>query len=213
MFEPWPKHKYLRHLEGQAHTLRKRAKLTPLQPLEPIDVAQTLPNVILAELRALAALSSEGDLGVLERESETWSALALRIDSGPWLVTWNPWHAPARTRVSVMEEIAHIVLNHKPTSLTPDPVTGLPVRAYSASKEKEAYGVAAAAVLPYAGLVQLLRQGKSDAEVAAHYGVSGQLVTMRTNMTKAREAAGTPTPLAKPPAAAAKRGGAKGQGA
>ena len=213
MFEPWPQNKYLRHLEGRAHALRKRANLTPLQSLEPSDVAQTLPNVILAELRTLVALSSEGDLGVLERESETWSAIALRIDSGPWLVTWNPWHAPTRTRVSVMEEIAHIVLDHKPTSLTPHPATGLPVRAYAPSKEKEAYGVAAAAVLPYAGLVQLLRQGKSEAEVAAHYGVSGQLVTMRTNLTKARVAAGVAPLLAKRPPGSSQRGGAQGRGA
>jgi hypothetical protein len=213
MFEPWPQNKYLRHLEGQAHGLRKRAILTPLQLLEPRDVARTLPNVMLAELPALAALSPDSNLAILERESETWSALALRIDGGPWLVTWNPWHAPTRTRVSVMEEIAHIVLEHKPTSLTPHPTTGLPVRAYSPSKEKEAYGVAAAAVLPYVGLVQLLRQGKSDAEIAAHYGVSVQLVTMRINLTKARLAAGVATLLAKSPPSASQRGGARGKGA
>ena len=68
-------------------------------------------------------------------------------------------------------------------------VTGLPRRTYSPSKEKEAFGVAGAALVPFAGLVSLLRAGATPATVSARYGVSVELATMRINVTGARKVA------------------------
>jgi len=194
MFVAWPKQRFLRHLEGQAHALRQRAKLGSLDRLEPAALIATFPGILLADLTSLAGDTHSAELSILNGESASWSAMALRIDGGPWLITWNPWHAETRARVSIMEEVAHIVLEHKPTKLVPHPATGLPVRTWSPSKEKEAYGVASAALLPFAGIVQLLRRGNVEAEIAEHFGVSIQLVTMRINTTSARSAAGVEQP-------------------
>ena len=201
MFIPWPEHRFSRHLERHGHALRQRASLGPLQMLEPAEIVKSHPDIILADFLALAAGWPAAALELVKQASEQWSALAMRVDGAPWLVASNPWHSAARQRVSLMEEVAHIVLDHKPVAFTPDPLTGLPVRNYSPSKEKEAYGVAGAAVVPYAGLVQLLRQGMTEAEIAEQYGVSVPLVTMRINVTKARVASGGALPSIAPLAA------------
>lgn len=88
-----------------------------------------------------------------------------------------------------MEEVAHIMLEHRPTKLIVDPLTGLPRRTYSRSKEQEAYGVAAGSLVPYNGLVRLCRSGKTTGEMARHFGVSERLVAFRISVTGLRKAA------------------------
>lgn len=183
MFVEWPSHPFVRRLEGIAFGLRKRLKLADLDQLDPWRLADTFPDVMMFDMRT--ALSGQADLcGVLTEHSSAWSALAYREKPGPWLVTWNPTHAEVRIRASIMEELAHIVLEHKPTRLDPDPLTGLPRRTYSPSKEKEAYGVAAASLLPYNGLYQLSRTGHDKSDIADHFKVSLQLVQYRMNVTR-----------------------------
>ena len=187
MLVPWPKHPFVKHLESRARALRMRVRLDEHARLEPSALVATYDHMVLVHLHTVAGTAHRAELTILERESSAWSAIALREGGGPWLITWNPWHTEARTRVSVLEEVSHIVLEHKPTALVPDPHTGLLRRTYSPSKEREAFGVASAAALPFGGLVHALGQGRTVEEIADQYGVSTQLVTMRINTTRARE--------------------------
>src|SRR4051794_24855020 len=98
--------------------------------MEPSALVATYDHMVLVPLRTVAGAAHQEQMRILERESTAWSAIALREKGGPWLITWNPWHTEARTRVSVLEEVSHIVLEHKPTALVPDRLTGLPVRTY-----------------------------------------------------------------------------------
>lgn len=188
MFIPWPTDGFVRHLEGEGHKLRQRLRLESTAQLDPATLIGTYDHMILFDIRS-AAGTNDADLELLRADSDRWSAMAFRIGDNPWLITWNPWHAPSRIRVSMMEEVSHIVLGHKPTALVPDPRTGLPRRTFTPSKEKEAYGVAGAALVPYSGLVPLLRRGETNESIASLFGVSSELVTMRVNVTKARQAA------------------------
>lgn len=88
-----------------------------------------------------------------------------------------------------MEEVAHIVLEHRPTKMVPDPATGFPLRTFSRSKEQEAFGVGAAALVPYNGLVIMSRRGGSEADIARQFSVSQELVAFRMKVTGARRAA------------------------
>jgi hypothetical protein len=190
VFVPWPNDRFVRHLESEGHKLRQRLKLTSTSRLDPAALIGTYDNMVLFDLRT-AASTNAADLQLLRADSACWSAMAFRMgeEGNPWLITWNPWHAQNRIRVSVMEEVSHIILGHKPTDLIPHPITGLPQRTFARSKEREAYGVAGAALVPFNGLVPLVRQGQTEASIAEIFGVSVELVTMRTNVTKAREAA------------------------
>jgi hypothetical protein len=153
-----------------------------------LSLIQTYDGMVPFDLGAVLSGESE-DAQLLRSCSSSWSALAYREGDGCWLIAWNPWHAPTRVRASLMEEVAHIVLEHRPTKLVPDPITGLPRRTFSRSKEQEAYGVGAASLVPYNGLVILSRLGRSEADIARQFGVSEELVAFRMKVTGARKAA------------------------
>lgn len=188
-FVPWPPDKFVRHIEGTAYKLRRRLDLADLTPLDPEALIGTYPDIKLLDLGPILAARPR-DNAILSAHSAKWSAMAYREGQGPWLVVWNPWHAETRVRASVMEEVAHIMLGHRPTKLVTDPLTGLPKRTYTRSKEQEAYGVAAASLVPFNGLVHLHRtQGRSTSEIARHFCVSEELVTFRINVTGLRKAA------------------------
>jgi hypothetical protein len=81
-----------------------------------------------------------------------------------------------------MEEIAHVVLGHKPTRISVG-AGGLPCREYNAANEQTAYGAGAAALVPYAALSLGLRDGATPESIAEQYGVSPQLVSYRIKIT------------------------------
>jgi hypothetical protein len=187
-FVEWPKKPFVRHLERKGYALRRRLKLRDLDRLDPFELIRTYENMRLLDLRTLDD-GHAAHLDELRIASKHWSAIAYRQAGGPWLISWNPWHAETRTRVSLLEEVGHIILNHRPTALVPDSTTGLPRREFTPSKEKEAYGVAGAALLPYNGLIELLRRGWSENDIGEHFGASQELTQMRLNVTSARRAA------------------------
>lgn len=81
-----------------------------------------------------------------------------------------------------MEEVAHIHLEHKPTGLT-RVLAGLRSRSFDANLEREAYGVGAAAMLPWEPFHKMVNGGYLAKEIAAEYGVSEQLVAYRIKLT------------------------------
>jgi len=186
MFWEWPSDKFVRHIEGRGHGLRKRLGLKESAALDPRQLVGTYKNMDLLDLGQVVGHMAE--LEVLQRNSSAWSAMAYRENGGVWLITWNPWHAETRIRASMMEEVAHIILDHASTKLIPDPILGLPQRTYSPSKEKEALFVAGAPLVPYNGMMDMLACRRSGAEIAAQYQVSEALVQMRLNLTGAQSA-------------------------
>jgi Zn-dependent peptidase ImmA (M78 family) len=187
-YVPWPDNRFVRHLERAGHRLRSRLALSAFAALDPLSLIGTYDEMHTADLVDLFGSEHPG-MDVLRAHSQAWSAIAYREKPGPWLIVSNPWHAETRRRASMMEEVAHIVLEHKPTRLEPCELTGLPKRTYTRSKEKEAYGVAGAALVPFNGLVPLLRNGDTAETIAARYGVSVELANMRINVTGARKVA------------------------
>jgi hypothetical protein len=179
MFREWPADRFTRHIEGRGYRLRQRLRLNDCDALDPWRLIATYDNIRILDLSKIDC--NVTGLEILRKAR--WSAIAYRENGGPWLVAWNPWHANTRTKVSVMEEVAHIMLGHAPTKMVPDPVLGLPRRTFSPSKEKEAYGVAAAALVPYNGMFDMLRGGCGCGDVAARYGVSEELARMRLRVT------------------------------
>ncbi|MGB8297686.1 MAG: ImmA/IrrE family metallo-endopeptidase [Polyangia bacterium] len=142
----------------------------------------------MALLDLTGVTGNASEVGVVRKFSGAWSAMAYREHGGVWLITWNPWHAETRIRVSLMEEVAHIILDHAPTKMVSDPRVGLPRRTYSPSKEKEAYGVAGAALVPYNGIMAMLQRGAGVSNIAVQYKVSEALVQMRLKVTGAQSA-------------------------
>lgn len=188
-FIPWPsKPPFLKRWEGKGQELRRRLSLNDEKPLDPIKLIQSFSDMVLLNAKEMAGHCAE-QVEVLKDMASEWWAASYRVGDGPWLILYNPWQAETRLRATLMEEIVHIYLKHKPTKIETDPRTGLPKRTFDKSKEMEAYGVGAAALLPYVPLVQKLRAGMNHRDIASHFGISEQLVNYRSNVTKAKEVA------------------------
>ncbi len=180
----WPEQGFLRRWEGKAHELRRVLALGEEDPLDPFRLIEALPGV--CALSAAAVRRARPFLERLYQKRHSWWAAAYREDAGPWLILYNPWQSKTRLHPSLMEEVAHIHLNDKPTQVALDADTGLLRRSYGRSKEREAYGVAAAALVPFVGLVRRLARDESDDSLAGHFGVSKDILRYRANTTGAR---------------------------
>lgn len=83
-----------------------------------------------------------------------------------------------------MEEIVHKYRNHVPTGLR-EVLPGLRTRTYNHAQEAEAYGVGAAALLPWSTFYHDLDAGTAIPDIAEAYDVSTQLVEYRIKITGA----------------------------
>ena len=83
-----------------------------------------------------------------------------------------------------MEEIAHTHLNHVPSGLSPV-AEGCIVRRFDREQEDEAYGVGAAALLPWQVLFRAVNAGRAIAELAEENDVTEDLIQYRIKITGA----------------------------
>jgi len=188
-FVPWPRDPpFLRRWEGKASELRRLVVAEDDDPLDPFALVDALDSVCAASVEDLPGISID-KLRELRRHKAQWWALAYREGAGPWLILYHPWQSTSRLRVTILEEVAHIHLGHRPSRVFTDPATGLPTRSYGKSTETEAYGVAAATLVPFVGLTRMLASGATTDEIAETYGASRSLVEYRMNTTKAKLAA------------------------
>lgn len=113
---------------------------------------------------------------LLVHGSRGWSAVTFKFDDKAMIVL-NPNHDAGRQRVTLAEELAHLVMGHPPSAL--DATTG--IRTYDGEIEGEAYGVGGAMVMPYGQLFPLARSGTSTAVIARSFAVSEKFTTYRIN--------------------------------
>jgi len=175
-----------RNYELKALGLRDFAGVRIDQPLNPFDLA-SFANLIVVRFDQVTGLSEKTREHLLGSASEKWSGGACSLPNGMKLVILNPTHGRARTNATLMEEICHVFLGHQPNRLsvvTRDDRGKVMSRDYRKSDEEEAYGVGAAALVPYASLKRQLLQGKTSKEIALHFGVSPELVEYRMKVTR-----------------------------
>lgn len=182
---PLPPGEKWRNFELKAIALREFARVKPDLSLNPFDLAQ-FANLMVVEFEQLKGLSERARQHLLGPASESWSGGACSLPDGMKLVILNPNHGPARTKATLMEEICHVFLAHQPNRLsvvTKDERGKVMNRDYRQADEEEAYGVGAAALVPYATLKKLLLQGKTSREIGLHFRVSRELVEYRMKVT------------------------------
>ncbi|HEX5888850.1 MAG TPA: ImmA/IrrE family metallo-endopeptidase [Pyrinomonadaceae bacterium] len=182
---PLPPGEKWRNFELKAMALREFARVRPDVSLNPFELAQ-FANLMVIEFEQLKGLSERAREHLLGPASEAWSGGACTLPDGMKLVILNPNHGAARTKATLMEEICHVFLAHQPNRLsvvTKDERGKVMNRDYRRTDEEEAYGVGAAALVPYAALKRLLLQGKSSREIGVHFRVSRDLVEYRMKVT------------------------------
>ena len=179
-----------RHHEIRAQGLRQFAGLTrDDQRLDPFELAKYAGLLVVTFDQIESLLSEETLRELLGSGKNSWSggAASKKLPNGKKLIILNPTHAKTRHKATLMEEISHVFLGHKPSRLSienRDKHGNIIARDYNADIEEEAYSTGAAALVPYGGLKRFVEEGKTIAEMARHYNVSKALVEYRIKISR-----------------------------
>jgi hypothetical protein len=184
MIEPFSKG--ARPWERHATAMRRLAGVSQNALLDPWQLAPKVGLRVIDGEMALALLAEEDRHCLSGSASGTWSGGVWPepLPDGSRLCILNPRHQQRRNKVTLMEEITHSFLNHRPTKITLRS-SAIQVRDFDIAQEKEAYGTGAAALVPWAILFGLVNQGMSLAELAERFQVSEELAEYRIKITGA----------------------------
>jgi len=157
-------------------------------PLDPFQLA-SFAKLMVIDFEQIQGLSEETREHLLGIGSGDWSGgtASRPLPNGWRLVILNPKHGRSRNNATLMEEVCHVFLGHKANrlSIVAQNKQGKTVaRDYNEADEEAAYAVGAAALVPFAGLLRLLRQGRTSIEMARHFRVSRELVEYRLKVCR-----------------------------
>ena len=178
-----------RHHEIRATALREFAGLRfDDEPLNPFALA-AYAKLFIATFEDIEGLSEDTKSHLLDGGKDFWSggAASAKLPDGSRLIILNPTHGRNRHNATLMEEICHVFLGHKPSRLAISNTNkeGKSIaRDYHAEIEEEAYGTGAAALLPYTAIKRMVLDGATVAEIARHFNVSRALVEYRLKISR-----------------------------
>ena len=159
------------------------------EPLNPFELAHYAKLLVAHFSQIEPFLSGETKAHLLGEGKDKWSggACSQALNDGRKLIVLNPTHGENRHNATLMEEICHVFLGHKPSRLAIENVNkhGKSIaRDYRESDEEAAYSVGAAALVPYSALRRFVEQGKTSREIARHFNVSRELVEYRMKISR-----------------------------
>jgi hypothetical protein len=184
MLEPFSKR--ARPWEQHGSALRRLAGISDGALLDPWQLAPKVGLRVIDGEKALALLAEEEHRHLCGPASRSWSGGVLPepLPDGSRICILNPRHQVRRNRITLMEEITHNFLKHKPTKITLRS-GAVEVRDFDTNQEAEAYGAGAAALIPWALLFRLLKQGIDIPELAETFDISEELAMYRIKITGA----------------------------
>ena len=149
--------------------------------LESRDLARHL-GVLVRTPHELPGLSSQSIRQLTKVDPDSWSAVTVAA-GGKNLVILNSAHAWTRQRSSLVHELAHVILNHRPATTSVSEEGILFRDRYDTEQEEEADWLGGALLLPRGGLLSLYRRTSSSEDIGRIFGVSTKLVDWRLRMT------------------------------
>lgn len=169
--------------ERNGMKFRSRFGLRPDTPLRPFE--RKLVSVSLISSREELAEFVDEDLvdKLLGTARQNWSGMTIPCED-EHIIVMNPTHSRTRQNATLMEEYFHILLKHKPTRVGICPATGVIRREFDPQIETQAYHSAAAALIPYSALRELVACGVSIRGIADHFEVSNELASFRLKICK-----------------------------
>ena len=173
--------------ELKALGLRDFARVRCDAPLDPFKLAQ-FANLVVLDFDMINGLSQQAREHLLGSGAEAWSGgvCSRPLPNGARIVILNPKHGRTRTNATLMEEICHVFLGHTPNRLSvvaEDESGRTMARDYRKSDEEDAYGVGAAALVPFAALRRFVLEARTSSEIGQRFRVSRELVEYRLKVT------------------------------
>jgi IrrE N-terminal-like domain len=186
-----------KQFELRALALRDFAGVREDEPLDPFALAR-FARLMVVDFEKVEGLSPEARAHLLGAAVNEWSggACSRPLPNGWRVVILNPAHGSQRNRATLMEEISHVFLGHKPNRLAtiveaekPSDISSesprkMLAREYNHADEEAAYAIGAAALLPYGALQNLVHAGRSSQQIARRFQVSRQLTEYRIKVTR-----------------------------
>jgi Zn-dependent peptidase ImmA (M78 family) len=159
------------------------------ESLNPFELAHYAKLLVATFEQIEPFLSEESKKHLLNDGKDAWSggACSQVLPDGKKLIILNPTHGENRQNATLMEEICHVFLGHKPSRLAIENYNKqgkVIARDYQAEIEEEAYSVGAAALVPYSALRRFVEKGKTSREIARHFNVSRDLVEYRMKISR-----------------------------
>ncbi len=179
-----------RHHEMRAKGLREFAGLRrDDERLDPFALAR-FANLLVASFADIEPLlSEETKVHLVGAGREKWSggAASHSLPDGRRLIILNPTHGKNRQNATLMEEVCHVFLGHKPSRLAIKNTNNKGetiARDYNEAIEEEAYSTGAAALVPFSALKRMVLAGRTINEMARHFDVSRALIEYRIKVSR-----------------------------
>lgn len=159
------------------------------QRLDPFALARFAKLLVATFAEIEPHLTPETRAHLIGDGKDKWSggAASQTLPDGRKLIILNPTHGKNRQNATLMEEICHVFLGHKPSRLAIKKrgKNGETIaRDYNEAIEEEAYSTGAAALAPYTALFRMVNDGRTSQEIARHFDVSRALVEYRIKVSR-----------------------------
>lgn len=165
-------------IERRAAAIRGTLGLDQIQVLDPAVLARSLG----AEIFTLADLI-DGEIALRRARAVGFDGMAsTHPDDGTPIIVLNCGRPTRRRTATVMEELGHLVLRHRPSRIYTDKQLGVLRRSYDKAQEQEAYDFGAALLLPKERIQRDVKEGELLVdEIADTHVCSTNLVLYRIN--------------------------------
>jgi Zn-dependent peptidase ImmA (M78 family) len=168
---------FLAEAERKAEQIRKDLDLSPASAIAIEDVARLL-NVQVVPADELIDIDR---LHELER-IQTFAFSACTFDiADKKVIVYNPLRTRDRTQSDIAHELSHMMLDHQLSEIRV--VAGVPFRSCQPDQEEEATSLGGTLLLPRPLLLNAVRRGLDETEIAHYYGVTVEMARYRLNKT------------------------------
>jgi Zn-dependent peptidase ImmA (M78 family) len=164
-------------MENMAEDFRKQLNLSENDPLDPFKLEIT--DIQLVPISKISNFSEKHIKILIDECSNQWSAMSVPLDPTQirWVVVFNDIHEKERQRVSVLEEVWHILSGHKLTKIVK--IGSQYSRTFETDEEHDAYYLASASLVPETPLRKFVKIKGDLKEFSIKWGVSKELVEYR----------------------------------
>lgn len=163
-------------IENLSASVRKRIGLDQITPLD--------PNLLLSDLEAelfhLQDLIADENALRRARNIQFDGAASVHPETERPVILLNCGKPVRRRMATLMEELGHLLLQHRPSRIAPDPELGIIRRSYDRAQEQEAYDLGSALLLPKERIQRDVKTLQlSCSAIAAEHKCSDDLVIYR----------------------------------
>lgn len=175
------RHGFKTWAERQAAEQRRMLNLSSIAPLAAERLAKRY-NVAIQSPKDVPGMPLDYVEWLLRNGPSDWSAVTLHTVLGR-LILLNTAHSAPRQQSDVMHEIAHLICDHKPTTVISLKGSFYSLRGYDAEQEEEASWLGACLQLPRPALAWAAARRMTTIQIADHFLASVELVRYRWNKT------------------------------